>query len=585
MNRFVLTSVLVLALAVAGTAQLSGSYTVDPSGSGPTNFTSMSAAVSALTAGVSAPVTISVKPATYTGLLVMTPIAGTSSVNTVSFICAGATPAIIDANGGAVGLFMFDGTSWVTFDNFKIQNYTKFALYMLGFSPGPGANHNTFNNCDFSSTSTGLYAAQLDYSDCNTFTNCMFDVGATTSSTTRAIYVNSADDNTFTSCKFAGGGYLMYHSNSSRNKFYKCEFDGKGSSNYLLFPINSNDSDNLWQNCFFHDCGASGRAVYGNLSQYGYMFWHNTVIVTTSDTAIYAGNCCAWSRCCSYRDNIVVNLGTGSCVKYGSNATTLDYNDFDYNCYYAPNTTKGVVEAENASFPFKPTSPVGALAAWKTYYNANKATILPGGTGAPTPAQAAWDLNSIEGDPGLVSMTKPYDIHLKSTSPLIDAGTTTYVAGTWVSWPATWTITDDFEGDPRGTLVDIGADEVAVRIAASGSPTPGGVVTFTLSSAQDGGLSYQCVSSLGNGPTPLGTRTLPFDLDALFNLSTSGALPTIFIKYNGVLDNTGSAKAALAIPQVAALKGTRIYTSFVTIKLSAPNGIQSISNAELIIIQ
>ena len=561
MNRIVVSLALVLALAVAGGAQMSGTYTVDPSGSGPTNFTTMGAAIGALSGGVSGPVTVNVKPTTYPGILVLTPIPGTSSVNTVSFTTQGPTPAIIDGTGSGFGMFVLDGTAWVSMTNFKFQNFGKIGIYMFGLSPGPGVT-----NC--------------------TFTKCEFVAPASSSSQTNAAKIDYCHSNTFVNCKFIGGGYCLYSQQMKLMVFDGCEFDGLGSASRILAPYNGNDYDNLFQNCFFHDCSSSGIALYNNVSGYGNMFWHNTIIVNTSNTAVHAGNCCAWSRANSYRNNIVVNLSTsGTAMKYGSNATTLDYNDFDYNCYYAPNSSKGAVEAENASFPFKPTSPVGTLAAWKTYFAANAATVLPGGTGAPTPAQAAWDQNSIEGDPGLVSMKAPYDIHLKSTSPLIDAGTSTYVAGPWISFPATSTVTTDFEGDARGTLRDIGADEVAVRIAASGSPTPGGTVAFKLSSAQDLGLTYQCVSSFGNGPTPLGNRTLPFDLDALFQLSTSAALPTIFVKYNGVLDQTGSANAALVIPQVAALKGLRIYTSFVTVKLSAPNGIQSISNAELIIIQ
>jgi hypothetical protein len=114
----------------------------------------------------------------------------------------------------------------------------------------------------------------------------------------------------------------------------RCEFDGKGSSSQLLSLWNSNDSDNLYENCFLHDCGSSGYGFYVNYSQYGNMFWHNTVIVKTSQVGVFLGSCCAWSRANSFRNNIVVNTGTGGCIKYGHRSGKLDYNDADYNCYY-----------------------------------------------------------------------------------------------------------------------------------------------------------------------------------------------------------------------------------------------------------
>jgi len=553
-TRMLLCAFVVLALAGLTSAQLSGSYTVDPNGSGPRNFTNLAAAVGALGAGVSGPVTFDVKPGTYQGLLVVTPVAGTSSLNTVTFVTKGTTPAVIDANGGSVGMFVFDGTAWVNFTNFKVQNFTKYGIYMLGFSPGPGVTQCTFTRVEFiapASSSSSVNAAKIDYCHSNTFVNC----------------------------RFVGGGYTLYSQQMKLMVFDGCEFDGLNTASNILAPYNGNDYDNLFQNCFFHDCGPSGRGLYINVSGYGNMFWHNTIIVTTSTEAVWAGNCCAWSRACSYRNNIIVNLGSGTAMKYGCSASVLDYNDFDYNCYYAPNSTKGAVAAENTGIGFT----TGTLAQWKTFFNANMNTIVP--TGGPTPAQASFDQNSIEGDPGLVSMKSPYDIHLKAGSPMVDAGTTKYIAGPWISFNPNATVTTDFEGDARGTLVDIGADEQAIRIIATGSPTPGGTVTFLLSSSSDPGLPYQVGTSLGTGPIPIGTRSLGLSPDFLLLASTSGSLPGVFQNYSGVLDQNGQAQAKLNIPNLPALKGTRLYSAFLTLKIGAPQNIQSISNTELVTVQ
>lgn len=65
---------------------MSGTYTINPAGSGPLNYTSFQAALNALQcAGVTAPVTFNVAAATYTEQLVIGTIAGASATNTVTF--------------------------------------------------------------------------------------------------------------------------------------------------------------------------------------------------------------------------------------------------------------------------------------------------------------------------------------------------------------------------------------------------------------------------------------------------------------------------------------------------------------------
>jgi hypothetical protein len=90
--------------------------------------------------------------------------------------------------------------------------------------------------------------------------------------------------------------------------------------------------------------------------------------------------------------------------------------------------------------------------------------------------------------------------------------------------------------------------------------------------------NYGMGSSLGAGPILIGARKLGLSLDALLLASTGGLLPTVFVNYAGVLDISGRGSASLAIPNIAALKGIKIYSAFVTAKASAPSGISSISN-------
>jgi len=115
-------------------------------------------------------------------------------------------------------------------------------------------------------------------------------------------------------------------------------------------------------------------------------------------------------------------------------------------------------------------------------------------------------------------------------------------------------------------------------LTGSGTTRPGGVVTLALAAPSDVGLPYQLGSSLGTGPIPIDTRQLNLSPDDLLRVSVNDLWPWIFAAYRGVMDNQGQAKAAINIPNLAALIGVRIHTAFVTVSPSAPSGLQSISN-------
>ncbi|MEO0081945.1 MAG: right-handed parallel beta-helix repeat-containing protein [candidate division WOR-3 bacterium] len=115
-----------------------------------------------------------------------------------------------------------------------------------------------------------------------------------------------------------------------------------------------------------------------------------------------------YGRYGTYKNNIYDQLGTGYIFYwyYGSNLTT------DYNCYWRPS---------GGSFIYYS----GSAYTWAT--------------------RPSWfDPNGINQDPQVGGYM---DLHLKGTSPCIGKGTA-------LSWP-----TKDFDGQDRGSTVDIGADE------------------------------------------------------------------------------------------------------------------------------
>jgi hypothetical protein len=118
-----------------------------------------------------------------------------------------------------------------------------------------------------------------------------------------------------------------------------------------------------------------------------------------------------------------------------------------------------------------------------------------------------------------------------------------------------------------------------VTIVGSGVTRPGGKVTLALNAPADPGLTYQVGSSLGLGPTPIGSRMLQLSLDDLLVVSVGGFLPGIFQNYAGKLDLKGQGQAAIQILNDARLVGVRIHTAFLTLDASAPQGVRSISQA------
>ena len=108
------------AMLFAGTAmaQLSGTYTVNPSGSGSNNFTSFTALASALgTSGVSGPVTVNVTAGNYSGQVQFRVIPGASSTNTIKI--NGNDAVVLSTSNQAV--IDFNGADYVTIDNLTIR--------------------------------------------------------------------------------------------------------------------------------------------------------------------------------------------------------------------------------------------------------------------------------------------------------------------------------------------------------------------------------------------------------------------------------------------------------------------------------
>jgi len=520
-----------------------GTYTIDPQGSGPRNFRTLSAALANLVqTGVSGPVTFTLASTTYKETVTLSPVPGASSTNTITLVASGA-PAVIDASGAQDGITLKDGCAYYRLENLKIQGFQRYGITLSGKPATPlGCHDNIFNRVEV--------------------------VGPVTGNTNiRPLNVLHSDRNAFNYCQFRGGGVPLLFEGMRENHFEGCEFDGRGMSWELLVGFKDGDADNVFQNCFFHSCGPNSRGLYMNYDAQGNMFWHNTVIVNTSLSAAYLGGTSQWNTANSWRNNIFVNLGTGSCVVLGSVGGKLLCTDLAHNCYHGPNAKNGVITADGI---FR-----GTLKDWIKYLIWNASIIPPGGG-------TDFGTTGIEGDPGLGSLTAPFDIHLKSTSPCRDSGTMKYVAGPWITFTPDARVLLDHEGTPRPDRlqVDRGADEVGPRITLSGSGKIGTPVNLALSAPLEPGRPYQVATALGIGPTEIDIRHLHLSLDNIFFLSITNLAPTIFIDYTGTLDGKGMGTAELSIPFALELVGFSLHTAFITLDPTAPSSIGSISNTE-----
>ena len=115
-------------------------------------------------------------------------------------------------------------------------------------------------------------------------------------------------------------------------------------------------------------------------------------------------------------------------------------------------------------------------------------------------------------------------------------------------------------------------------LEATGTPSPGSRIDFTVTATDDVGYPYQMASSFSTGPIAIDTRQIDLGYDGLLWISVSGLVPEVFTNYRGYILQNGTSPASLNLPAIPATVGLKIHTAFVTLDPQAPSGIKSISN-------
>ena len=187
--------ILSLFITVIANAQLSGTYTINSNASQNPDYTSFSAAASALSVGVSGQVIFEVAPGTYEEYVTINEITGVSASNRVIFRGMGADnqQVVVTSNAGYTdnSTVKLDGTDYVTFENMTVTSTS--------------ANKARLLVCD----------GQTDY---NRFYNMRF-VGAVSTTNLdgdkNLVYYTSGEwvchNNEFVGCHFENGYIALYY--------------------------------------------------------------------------------------------------------------------------------------------------------------------------------------------------------------------------------------------------------------------------------------------------------------------------------------------------------------------------------------
>jgi parallel beta-helix repeat protein len=451
---------------------MSGTYTINPLGSGSTNFTSFTSAIAALNCGgVNGAVTFNVSNGTYAEQLFLAPIPGASATNTIKFqslsgvaancIISFSTPssqAIIDLNGA----------DFITFDKFTIRN--TFTSTGFGVWIRNGADFNTISNCIIDMAASGVngygvyQSGSMDNRNTingNTINGAGYGVFLNANSSTysnRNVISNNAINGSYyygiysyyqDSVIISGNTITSSSANSSYSGIYaywsrrgpiiaknKIVFTSTRASSGSYYGMNleffnvstSNPTRGLIANNMIQVGGAFSTA-YGifmqNSCNYSDII-HNSVNMTNTAAngsyALYMNSGLSYD---TVRNNIFQNIGNGTTSGYAAfiyPGTQMFYNNNDF-------------YTRNSNFALYNGTSYANYAAWK----AAAAGGIPGFEAAGVSRE--------------VTFTSSTDLH--TTLPCIADIGYNYTSTS----PSINKVLDDYDGQARSTTPDLGCDE------------------------------------------------------------------------------------------------------------------------------
>jgi parallel beta-helix repeat protein len=451
---------------------LSGSYTINPSGSGVSNYTSFAAAKTALVnCGVAGPVTFTVSAGTYTEQVLLTAISGASSTNTITFDGGtgnAATRILTSAGTSSTNAYTLrlNGSSYVRFRNMTIRNSgSSFAnaLHIMGSS-----HYAQIKNCIIEITGTGTTSTGSSYIPL--IINNTADISSP--STGSQVNFLEIDSNTINSGYY---NIFMYGSTSSPySNSNKVRYNTMNSAYYISLLFYFQDGVRIQNNTIAMRSSGSSNS-YG--IQTGQSINTGTNYSEISGNRIYdAGGygiyLSSWSTSASYRNKLYNNMigggfRTSSC--YGIYLQSSSYADvwfntvnIDYNggsagtaAFYSNSTS--FIDIRNNAFVVSATTgstvPVyintvtdPSTFDYNNFANASGANLIYfGGTNLTASTYQNFGGFNANSQNYALTFTNATNLHHSFAC----------LNGTNISF-----VTTDIDGNTRGTTPDIGADEI-----------------------------------------------------------------------------------------------------------------------------
>lgn len=554
---------------------LSGAYTIDPAGSGSSNFRSFAEAWFFLNScGVGGPVTISVAPGTYNERLVLREVSGMSATNTVTFTGAGSNAAAVVLRMSTFDnlrnfIVNIERSRWWKFNNMTIRNevtssisrciqvqngnqltfsglvinaynnataaYTNAPFYVAGnkcdsinllnstltggtypvyFLGQTGSRSNLFrmSGCTLSNAPEG--GAWIQYVRNTTVDSCIIDMSASTLTTVYGLRIDYCDSNT----------------QINRNRITNILFGGIG---IRLFYCEGSRVNRATANNNMITVLGTAANCYGIYHYYSPYFNlnHNSILLNTSTTSSY---CLGIAGVGTYRlniyNNLLTNRGAGRVMLIQSSGLIEKES---YNGLYTTGATLAVDGATTKS----------TLALWQAV--------------APT-KYGIGDFTGI--NPAYKTVQ---DLHLSSACSQSRA-------------PRLSAVLKDLDAQNRDTQTFIGADEVAIKnkdaaptvFTAPTNPVTVGNnnVIFTLANrGYDSLNSVTLAYSMNGGTVSTVTFTLTPALQACAtrNLTISNVafgvgrnyLKLYITKLNGTINDQNPADDTLAFEFCARYNG------------------------------
>lgn len=347
LRLFILIAV-ITGVSTKAFAQLTGTYTIDPAGSGSTNFITFSSAIASLNSqGVgSGGVVFNIASGAVFSEMPLTIDITTSqptATNTVVFKKSGSSSnPVINCTGTSSAtdaVFMLVGTDYITFDGIDINDagtastdWTELGFYLVRANANDGCQHVTIENCVFNLDKT------------NTSSTAIYQRNADASSTTlEAASVsgqhlsNTFDGNTINDC---WGGIRLQGSTTIAFPDEDMRVGGINGNTISFGGFSATSSP------FGIISGASKNIIIGN----------NTVTTTSGNAAnntygirmlsSFSGHCKVYGNTVSISAD-VVNFGSVQAIYISPSGTAADsveiYNNIVENC--AINATVDTSEA------------------------------------------------------------------------------------------------------------------------------------------------------------------------------------------------------------------------------------------------